>query len=62
MDFAHKLCNNESREILLKIVMLEKSREFQRRVPQDLKITFEIDCACLQVSQALQESIRDWLQ
>ncbi|MBL1200958.1 MAG: hypothetical protein FWK04_18205 [Nostoc sp. GBBB01] len=62
MDFAHRLCNNESREILLKIVMLEKSREFQRRVPQDLKITFEIDCACLQVLQALKESIRDRLQ
>ena len=57
MDFDQRLCNNESREILLKIVMLEKSREFQRRVPQDLKITFEIDCACLQVSQALRANL-----
>lgn len=38
-------------------------REVRGRIPQDLKIAFEIACARLEVSQsnALEEAIKDWL-
>lgn len=39
-------------------------REVRGRIPQDLKIAFEIACARLEVSQsaALEEAMRDWLE
>lgn len=39
-------------------------REVRGRLPQDLKIAFEIACARLEVSQsaAMEEAIRDWLE
>lgn len=38
-------------------------REVRGRIPQDLKIAFEVACARLEVSQsnALEEAIKDWL-
>lgn len=38
-------------------------REVRGRIPQELKIAFEIACARLEVSQstALEEAIIDWL-
>ncbi|MBA3923900.1 MAG: hypothetical protein H0X31_20285 [Nostocaceae cyanobacterium] len=44
--------------------MTEETREVRGRVPKDIKITFEIACARLEVTQtaALEEAIRDWLQ
>lgn len=39
-------------------------REVRGRIPQDLKIAFEVACARLEVSQAnaLEDAIREWLQ
>ncbi len=44
--------------------MTEETREIRARVPKDMKITFEIACTRLKVTQtkALDEAIRDWLQ
>ncbi|PZV08796.1 MAG: hypothetical protein DCF32_03910 [Leptolyngbya sp.] len=38
-------------------------REVRGRIPQDLKIAFEVACARLEVSQAnaLEDAIREWL-
>lgn len=39
-------------------------REVRGRIPQDLKIAFEVACARMEVSQAgaLEEAIVEWLQ
>jgi len=44
--------------------MTEETREVRGRIPKDLKITFEIACARLEITQtaALEEAIRDWLK
>lgn len=38
-------------------------REVRGRVPQELKIAFEVACARLEVSQstAMEDAIKDWL-
>ncbi len=44
--------------------MTEETREVRGRIPKDLKITFEVACARLEITQtaALEEAIRDWLK
>jgi hypothetical protein len=44
--------------------MTEETREVRGRIPKELKITFEIACARLEVTQtaALEEAIKDWLK
>jgi hypothetical protein len=44
--------------------MTEETREVRGRIPKELKITFEVACARLEVTQtaALEEAIKDWLK
>ncbi|MGB3638702.1 MAG: hypothetical protein WBA39_14175 [Rivularia sp. (in: cyanobacteria)] len=43
--------------------MTEETREVRGRIPKELKITFEVACARLELTQtaALEEAIKDWL-
>lgn len=43
--------------------MSKTIREVRGRIPQDLKIAFEVACARLELSQsnALEDAIKDWL-
>ena len=43
--------------------MAKVIREVRGRIPQDLKIAFEVACARLELSQsnALEDAIKDWL-
>ncbi|MEM9927862.1 MAG: hypothetical protein AAF915_29795 [Cyanobacteria bacterium P01_D01_bin.50] len=44
--------------------MTEDTREVRGRIPKQLKITFEVACARLELTQtaALEEAIKDWLK
>lgn len=56
-------CAKIKPEQRLSVGMTEETREVRGRIPKELKITFEIACARLEITQtaALEEAIKDWL-